>query len=59
VRLALFNELYLTLQTGFAVRWCFLFSANNSSVEEVCPLLPHTVISRDWRKSVVTGELTL
>jgi len=39
VKLAFFNELYLTLQTDFAARWCFCFSANDSSVEQVCPPL--------------------
>jgi len=29
----------LTLQTGFAARWCFWFSANESSIEQVCPPL--------------------
>jgi len=36
-KLAFFNELYVTLQTDFAARWCFCFSANDSSVEQVCP----------------------
>jgi len=30
VKLAFFIELYLTLQTDFAARWCFWFSANDS-----------------------------
>jgi len=29
----------LTLQTGFVARWCFWFSANESSIEQVCPPL--------------------
>jgi len=29
----------LTLQTGFAASWCFLFSANDPSIEQVCPPL--------------------
>ena len=39
VKLAFFIELYLTLQTYFFVRGHFRFSANDSSVEEVCPPL--------------------
>jgi len=33
----------LTLQTGFAARWCFWFSANDSSIEQVCPPLVYTM----------------
>jgi len=33
VKLALFSELYLTLQTDFTARWCFWFSANDCSFE--------------------------
>jgi len=29
----------LTLQTDFAARWCFCFSAKNSSTEQVYPPL--------------------
>jgi len=32
MKLAFFNELYLTLQTDFAARTCFCFSSNDSSV---------------------------
>jgi len=27
----------MTLQTGFAARWCFWFSANDLPIEQVCP----------------------
>jgi len=27
----------LTLQTDFAAHWCVWFSANDSSIEQVCP----------------------
>jgi len=37
VKLVFLIKLYLTLQTDFAVRWCFWFSANDSAVEQVCP----------------------
>jgi len=37
VKPALFIELYLTLQTDFAARRCFWFSANDSSIEQICP----------------------
>jgi len=33
------DERYLTLQTDFAARWCFWLSANDNSVEQVCPHL--------------------
>jgi len=33
----------LTLQTGFAARWCFWFSANDSSIEQVCPTLVYAM----------------
>jgi len=39
VNIAFFNELYLTLQTDHATLWCFWFSANDSSVEQICPSL--------------------
>jgi len=29
----------LTLQTDFATRWCFCFTAHDTSIEEVCPPL--------------------
>jgi len=29
----------LTLQTAFAAPWCFWFSANDTSVEQVCQYL--------------------
>jgi len=34
---ALFIELHLTLQTDFAARCCFWFSANDYSIEQICP----------------------
>jgi len=37
----------LTLQTGFAARWCFWFSANDSSIEQVCPTLVHTMCKKN------------
>jgi len=39
VKPALSIEVYLTLQTDFSVRCCFWFSANESSVEQICPPL--------------------
>jgi len=46
VKPALFIELYLTLQTDFAVRCCFWFSANDSSIEQICsPLLQRYFVS--------------
>jgi len=39
VKLAFFTVFVLTLQTDFAPRWCFWFSANDSSIEQVCPTL--------------------
>jgi len=33
VKLALFSELYLKLQTDFTARWCFWFSANDCPFE--------------------------
>jgi len=39
VKLAFFTAFVLTLQTDFAARWYFWFSANNSSNEQVCPPL--------------------
>ena len=43
VKLAFFAVFVLTLQTGFAARWCFRFSANDSSIEQVCPPLVCTM----------------
>jgi len=40
----------LTLQIGFAARWCFWFSANDSSVEQVCPYLVYTMCKKTWVK---------
>jgi len=33
----------LTLQTGFVARWCFWFSANDSSIEQVYPPLVYNM----------------
>jgi len=44
VKLAFFNELYLTLQTDFVACRCFWFSADKSSIEQVCPSLLYTII---------------
>jgi len=38
-KLAFFTVFVWTLQVDFAARWCFWFSANDSSVEQVCSLL--------------------
>jgi len=38
-KLAFFIKLYLTLWTDFAACWCFWFSYNDSSIQQVCPLL--------------------
>jgi len=40
----------LTLQTGFAARWCSWFSANNSSIEHVCPPRVYTTCKETWVK---------
>ena len=45
VKLACVNELYLTLQADFAACCCFWFSANDSSVKEVCPPLVYNIYS--------------
>jgi len=37
VKLAFFTVFVLTLQTGFAARRCFWFSATDSSIEQVFP----------------------
>jgi len=42
VKLTLFTVFILMLQTGFAARCCFWFSANVSSIEQVCPSLVDT-----------------
>ena len=40
IKPALFIELYLTQHTAFLDRCCFWFSANDSSIEQICsPLL--------------------
>jgi len=39
VKLTFFIELYLILQTDFMARLCFWFSANDSSIAQVCPSL--------------------
>jgi len=44
VKLPFFNELCLTLQTDFAARWCFWFSANDS----FCRKSLHTRDIWDW-----------
>jgi len=43
IGLSTWNLHYLTLQTDFEARWCFRFSANDSSVEQVCPRLVYKV----------------
>jgi len=43
VKLAFFTVFLLTLQTSSAARWRFWFSANDSSIEQVCPSLIHTM----------------
>jgi len=46
----IFTVFVLILQTGFAVRWCFWFSANDSSIEQVCPPLVYTICKEAWVK---------
>jgi len=50
VKLAFFTAFVLTLQIGFAARWCFWFSANDSSIEQVCPPLVYTMCKEAWVK---------
>jgi len=40
----------LTLQTVFSAHWCFWFSANDSSAEQVCPYLIYTVCKNNVSK---------
>jgi len=43
----------LTLQTDFAARWCFWFSANDSSIEHSCP--PLVYFTLQLQKLVLHG----
>jgi len=43
VKLAFFTVFVSTLQSGFAARWCFWYSANESSIEQVWPPLVYTM----------------
>jgi len=36
----------MTLHTGFAARLCFWFSANDSSIEHVCPPVVYTICKK-------------
>jgi len=48
----------LTLQNGFAARWCFWFSANDSSIEQVCPYLVYTMCKkREWKRSIAANKM--
>jgi len=49
VKPALFNELHFTLQTDFAARCCFWLSANDSSIEQICP----PVLKRSFVSGIV------
>jgi len=40
----------LTLQTGFAACWCFWFSTNYLSIEQVCPPLVYAMCKETWVK---------
>jgi len=48
---ALSIELHLTLQTDFAARCCFWFSANDSSIEQILPITP--AIQRSFVSGIV------
>ena len=50
VKLAFFTVFVLTLQTGFAARWCYWFSANDSTNEQVCSPLVYTMCKETWVK---------
>jgi len=41
-----FTVFVLTLQTGFVARWCFWFSANDSSIKQVCRPLVYTMCKK-------------
>jgi len=59
VKLAFFAVFVQTLQTGFAARWCFWFSANDSSIAQVCPPLIFMlcVKKHQWKRSIVTNKV--
>jgi len=47
VKLAFFTVFVLTLQSGFAARQCFWFSATDSFIEQVFPTLVCTIRQED------------
>jgi len=51
-KLAFFTVFVFTLQTDFAAHWCFQFSANNSSIEQVWPP-PLYLILFTWNPEVL------
>jgi len=57
VKLAFFTVFVLALQIGFAARWCFRFSANESSIEQVCPpWFKLCVKKHEWRRSTAANK---
>jgi len=47
----------LTLQTGFAARWCFCFSANDSFIEQVCPPVVYAMCKKhEWKRSIAANK---
>ena len=50
VKFAFFTVFVVTLQTGFTARWCFWFSANDSTIEQVCPPLVYAMYKETWMK---------
>jgi len=58
VKLAFFTAFVLTLQTlGFVARWCFWFSANESSIEQVYPPLVYAMCKkREWKRSSAANK---
>jgi len=57
VKLAFFIIFVLTLQNGFAARWCFWFSANDSSIEKVCPPLVILCVKKHkWKWSIAANK---
>jgi len=46
-KLAFFTLFLLTLETDFAARWCFRFSADDSSIEQVRPPLHYSIYLRE------------
>jgi len=56
VKLALFAVFVLTLQTDFAARWFFWFSADDFFIEQVCPS-PLAYAVRTLRNKIVWNHV--